>query len=66
MNQKIRMGNKYCFTGMEAENNNKVHVCIEVESMDKLQEFMQIPDNAKVIEEAGVKLETQVMIPIIE
>ena len=54
------------FTGMEAENNNKVHVCIEVESMDKLQEFMQIPDNAKVIEEAGVKLETQVMIPIIE
>lgn len=51
---------------MEAENNNKVHVCIEVESMDKLQEFMQIPDNAKVIEEAGVKLETQVMIPIIE
>ena len=51
---------------VEAENNNKVHVCIEVESMDKLQEFMQIPDNAKVIEEAGVKLETQVMIPIIE
>ena len=54
------------FTGMEAENNNKIQVCIEVESMEKLQEFMKTPENAKVIEEAGVKLETQVMIPIIE
>ena len=64
--QRQEWGISTVFTGMEAENNNKVHVCIEVESMDKLQEFMQIPDNAKVIEEAGVKLETQVMIPIIE
>ena len=53
------------FTGMEAENNNKIHVCIEVESMEKLQEF-EGSNNAKVIEEAGVKIETQVMIPIIE
>ena len=54
------------FTGMEAESNNKIHVCLEVESMEKLQEFMKNPENAKVIEEAGVKIETQVMVPIIE
>ena len=39
---------------------------LEVESLEKVQEFMKDPDNAKVIEEAGVKIETQIMIPIIE
>ena len=34
--------------------------------MEKVQEFMKNPDNAEVIKEAGVKIETQVMTPIIE
>ena len=54
------------FTGMEAKNHSIVHVCLEVESMEKVQEFMKNPDNAEVIKEAGVKIETQVMTPIIE
>ena len=59
-------GMETVFTGMEAKNQNIVHVCLEVESLEKVQEFMKDPENAKVIEEAGVKIETQVMIPIIE
>ena len=54
------------FTCMEAKNQNIVHVCLEVESLEKVQEFMKDPENAKVIEKAGVKIETQIMIPIIE
>ncbi|MBI63378.1 MAG: hypothetical protein CL775_05195 [Chloroflexi bacterium] len=59
-------GMETVFTGMEAKNQNIVHVCLEVESLEKVQEFMKDPENAKVIEEAGVKIETQIMIPIIE
>ena len=59
-------GMETVFTGMEAKNQNIVHVCLEVESLENVLEFMKDPDNAKVIEEAGVKIETQIMIPIIE
>ncbi len=54
------------YTGMEAQNPNMIHVCLEVESLEVIQVFMSDPENAKVITESGVKIETQVMIPIIE
>ena len=54
------------FTGKQADNPSIVHVCLEVQSMDNLQEFMKDPENGKVFIEAGVKIETQIMVPIIE
>ena len=54
------------FTGTQADNHSIVHVCLEVQSMDNLQEFMKDPENGKVFIEAGVKIETQIMVPIIE
>ena len=54
------------YTGMEAKNQNIVHVCLEVDSMDGVQEFMQSPENGETMKEAGVNRESQVMIPIIE
>ena len=54
------------FTGVQADDPNIVHVCLEVDSFEGIQEFMQKPENAQVIQEAGVIVETQVMTPIIE
>ena len=53
------------FYGVQADNEEIIYVCLNVESMDKLQEFMGKPENLKVMEEAGTKLETQVITPII-
>ena len=53
------------FYGVQADNEDIIHVCINVESMEKLQEFMGNPENLKVMEEAGTKMETQVVTPII-
>ena len=54
------------FTGKEANNENVVHVCLEVDSMDGVKEFMQRPENGEIMKEAGVNRESQVLIPIIE
>mgnify|MGYP006111758019 CR=1 FL=1 len=54
------------YAGKEAKNENVVHVCLEVESMEIIQEFMQRPENAEIQKGAGVNRESQVMIPIIE
>jgi len=53
------------FYGVQADNQEIIYVCLNVESMDKLQEFMGKPENLKVMEEAGTKFETQVITPII-
>ncbi len=44
---------KTVYYGHELENQNKVHVLMDVPNFDALQNFMQHPDNQKVIEEAG-------------
>ncbi len=44
---------KTVYYGHELENQNKVHVLMDVPDFDALQNFMQHPDNQKVIEEAG-------------
>ena len=53
------------FYGFKADDKEVIYVCLNVESMDKLQQFMSDPENLKVMNEAGVKLETQVMTPVI-
>jgi len=59
-------GIKTIYTGREANNENVVHVCLEVDSMDGVKEFMQRPENGEIMKEAGVNRESQVLIPIIE
>ena len=44
---------KTVYYGHELEDQNKVHVLMDVPRVDTLQAFMQLPDNQKVIQEAG-------------
>ena len=54
------------FFAREAANESKVHVCMEVESMEVLGAFMSDPENAKVIEEAGGVGDSAVIIPLVD
>lgn len=62
--QRSKAGIETIFVGRELDNSQKIHVLFEVESVQAMQEFMQSPENAPVIEEAGHLVETTVMIPI--
>ena len=54
------------FFAREAANESKVHVCMEVESMEVLGAFMSDPENAKVIEQAGGVGDSAVIIPLVD
>ena len=60
-NAREAAGIKTIYVGNEIENTNKVHIVIETPAADTMQKFMQDPENAKVIEQSGHKLETTVM-----
>ena len=49
---------KDIFVGHEAENPNNVLMICQIPSMEELQEFMQLPENASAIADSGAKLET--------
>ena len=49
------------FSGVQADNPEIVHVCMNVESAEKMKEFMTKPEVVAIREEAGIKMETQVM-----
>tara|TARA_B110000196_G_scaffold199577_1_gene170942 strand:- start:1083 stop:1241 length:159 start_codon:yes stop_codon:yes gene_type:complete len=52
---------------MEIKNNeNKVYQVLEVESMEKMQEAMQDPEIAKLRTDAGVDLDTQELVFLVE
>ena len=53
---------KTLYYGHELENHNSVHVIMDVPSADALQNFMQQPENQKVIQEAGHIQETTKMV----
>jgi PHP family Zn ribbon phosphoesterase len=53
---------KTVYYGHELEDQNKVHVLMDVPSIDTLQAFMQQPNNQKVIEEAGHIQESTTMV----
>ena len=57
-----RAGIKTVYYGHELEDQNKVHVLMDVPSVDTLQAFMQHPDNQKVIAEAGHIQESTTMV----
>jgi len=62
--QRSKAGIATIFVGRKLHNSQKVHILFEVESIQEMQEFMQSPENAPVIKEAGHLVETTVMIPI--
>ena len=60
-NAREAAGIKTIYVGNEIENTNKVHIVMETHAADTMQNFMQDPENDKVIEKSGHKQETTVM-----
>lgn len=56
---RLQHGVKVLAVGHEADNENKVWTCIEVESMEKMMAMANDPGMIKLREEAGAILETQ-------
>tara|TARA_Y100001936_G_scaffold244071_1_gene283883 strand:+ start:4874 stop:5146 length:273 start_codon:yes stop_codon:yes gene_type:complete len=54
------------FSGVQADNPERIFVCMDVESMEKMKEFMTNPEVAAIREEAGIKMETQDMKVILD
>jgi hypothetical protein len=54
------------FYAREAANESKIHACMEVESMEVLGAFMSMPENAKIIEEAGHVPDSTVITPLVD
>ncbi|MGB0785769.1 MAG: hypothetical protein ACPGRH_06385 [Alphaproteobacteria bacterium] len=52
--------------GHEANNENKVWTCIEVESMEKMMAMANSPSMIKLREEAGAIIETQTWTQLVD
>ena len=59
-------GAKIIWLGAEKNNPKKVHVCFEVESLEKLEETMKRPEIAALREPAGRIEESTVVIPLVD
>ena len=61
-----KYGIKVLAYGHPKDNENKVYQVLEVESMEKVQEAMQDPEIAKARTDAGVNLDTQELVFLVE
>ena len=61
-----KYGIKVLAYGHPKDNENKVYQVLEVESMEKMQEAMQDPEIAKARIDAGVNLDTQELVFLVE
>ena len=61
-----KYGIKVLAYGHPKDNENKIYQVLEVESMDKMQEAMQDPEIAKARIDAGVNLDTQELVFLVE
>ena len=52
--------------GHPKDNENKVYQVFEIESMEKMQEALKDPEIAKARTEAGVQLDTQEVVFLVE
>tara|TARA_B100000902_G_C26843868_1_gene684734 strand:+ start:120 stop:389 length:270 start_codon:yes stop_codon:yes gene_type:complete len=50
------------YYGHELEDKNKVHIIMDVPSVETLQNFMMQPENQQLIEESGHMQETMQMV----
>lgn len=58
------VGMKVIFFGCEANDENKVHMIIEMPSIETITKFMKNPEIKQKRVQAGVILDSQVMIPL--
>ena len=61
-----KYGIKVLAYGHPKDNENKVYQVLEIESMEKMQEAMQDPEIAKARTDAGVDLDTQEVVFLVE
>ena len=61
-----KYGIKVLAYGHPKDNENKVYQVLEVESMEKVQEAMKDPEIAKARTDAGVNLDTQEIVFLVE
>jgi len=61
-----KYGVKVLAYGHPKDNENKVYQVLEIESIEKMQEALQDPEIAKARTEAGVKLDTQEVVFLVE
>ena len=61
-----KYGVKVLAYGHPKDNENKIYQVLEVESMEKMQEAMQDPEIAKARTDAGVNLDTQELVFLVE
>ena len=64
--RREKYGIKVLAYGHPKDNENKIYQVLEVESMEKMQEAMQDPEIAKLRTDAGVNLDTQEVVFLVE
>ena len=64
--QREKYGVKVLAYGHAKNNENKVYQVLEVESMEKMQEGLQDPEIAKLRTDAGVNLDSQEVVLLVE
>ena len=55
-------GIKTIYAGHELENESKVHVLMDVRSLEEMDEYMKDPKHGPVVEEAGNIVDSTVVI----
>ena len=55
---------KIIFFGCEADDENKVHMIVEMPSIETAKKFMENPEIAQKRVKSGVILDSQVVIPL--
>ena len=63
---RAKYGVKVLAYGHPKDNENKVYQVIEVESMERMQEGLQDPEIVKLRTDAGVNLDTQEVVLLVE
>ena len=62
--QMRAVGMKFIFFSCEADDENKVHMIIEMPSIETVTKFMKNPEIKQKRVQAGVILDSQVVIPL--
>ena len=58
------VGMKVIFRACEADNENKVHMILEMPSIETAQKLMRNPEIQKKRVESGVIIDSQIIIPL--
>lgn len=64
--QREKYGVKVLAYGHPKDNENKIYQVLEIESMERMQEGLADPELAKIRTDAGVKLDTQEIVFLVE